>query len=310
MLDLQPFLEKYFTLKDTLILACSTGPDSTYLLHAILNTSYKKNLIVCYFDHKLRKEVELEKEFLKKLSIKYGFTLEIEECHIKKLQKQSPSISVEELGRKKRYEFLEKIREKYHAPYIITAHHLDDKIETFFFNLLRGSKLTWLINMTEKSGKILRPLINIEKKDIVSELKSKKVRYMIDATNSDIKISRNYMRLQILPLLEEINSSYKKNIQNFISYLETTKSYVDGEIQTFLDGKNFFSIFAFLWLSEFMQKEVIRYIYYTCNGNSNIWLTEANINEVIKFIKWKNNKTKKDIKKMKLYKENNTIYFL
>lgn len=100
--------------------------------------------------------------------------------------------------------------------------------------------------MTEKSGKILRPLINIEKKDIVSELKSKKVRYMIDATNSDIKISRNYMRLQILPLLEEINSSYKKNIQNFISYLETTKSYVDGEIQTFLDGKNFFSIFAFL----------------------------------------------------------------
>jgi tRNA(Ile)-lysidine synthase len=58
------------------------------------------------------------------------------------LQKETISISIEELARAKRYEFLRKIKNKYNANYILTAHHLDDKIETFFFNALRGSKLT------------------------------------------------------------------------------------------------------------------------------------------------------------------------
>jgi tRNA(Ile)-lysidine synthase len=73
---------------------------------------------------------------------------------------------LEERARKKRYEFFNTILNIYNSNKIILAHHLDDRIETFFFNLIRGSKLTGLINMTEKSGDVLRPLLNVEKKDI------------------------------------------------------------------------------------------------------------------------------------------------
>ncbi len=309
MQSISHFLAKYITHKEKLIFACSWGPDSIYLLYKILETPYAKNLIVCYFDHKLRKASENEKVFIEKLWKKFGIPVEIEEIHIKKLQKQMPSISLEEIGRMKRYEFLEKVRDKYHTSFIITAHHLDDKLETFFFNLVRGSKLTWLINMTEKSGHILRPLLQVEKKEILTYLKEKKIKFMTDVTNTDTQITRNFLRLKVLPQLEKVNASYKNNVLNFISYLESAKKHIDAEILEFLDDRNFFWVTTFLEKSEFLQKEIIRYIFYTCNGKSTIGLTEGNIQEVIKFIKWRNNKTKKEIKKMKLYKENSNIYF-
>jgi tRNA(Ile)-lysidine synthase len=189
---------------------------------------------VCYFDHKLRTDSEKEKKFITQLAKKHSFEIEIAECDIKAVQKDMHSVSIEELARTKRYEFLEKIREKYHTSYVITAHHLDDKIETFFFNLIRGSKLTGLINMKDQSGHILRPLLKIEKKEILTYLQEKKIKFMIDTTNSDMKISRNYIRLQILPQFEKVNPSYKKNISNIIQYLEAAKEHIDSEIQEFL----------------------------------------------------------------------------
>jgi tRNA(Ile)-lysidine synthase TilS/MesJ len=112
-MNIENFLKKYFSSRDKVILACSTGPDSMYLLYKILETSFKKNLVVCYFNHKLRKESEKEVKFIKDMGKKYDFIVEIQEENIKKIQKESPSISVEEIARKKRYEFFKKTREIY-----------------------------------------------------------------------------------------------------------------------------------------------------------------------------------------------------
>jgi tRNA(Ile)-lysidine synthase len=108
-----------------------------FLLYEILKTDYKKNLIVCYFNHKTRSETEDEEIFLKKLCKKENIKFEVASSDFEKIQKLYPSKSFEELAREKRYQFFEAICNIHKSNKIITAHHLDDKIETFYFNLNR-----------------------------------------------------------------------------------------------------------------------------------------------------------------------------
>jgi len=163
--------------------------------------------------------------------------------------------------------------------------------------------------MTEYSWSILRPLLNTEKKDILKYLDDNKLKYNIDETNFDLDITRNLIRHKIIPKFSKINSNYKKNIWDTLIYFEELKNSIDSEVKTFLWTTDYFYIAEFNSLPEFMQKEVIRYIFFISNWKSTIWLSKANIAEIIKFINWKNNKTKKEIKNMKMFKDNKIIKF-
>ena len=328
MNNIESFLNKYYKENEPIILACSTWPDSMYLLYNILETTYAKNLIVCYFNHKLRSESDNEEKWIEKLWKNRWFKVEIWEAKIKDIRdKFYPSKWLEEVAREKRYAFLNAILNIYECDKIITWHHLDDKIETFFFNLVRWSKLTWLINMTEKSWTILRPLLNMEKNDILDYLEKNNLEYHIDNSNYDTEITRNKLRHNIIPKFKDINSNYKKNLNNLITYLEEVKENIDIQINNFLkeqwilifnNGKYNINTLEINWyfyikdynnISSLLQKEIIRHIFYVSNWKSTIWLSEANISEVIRFINWKNNKTVKDIKNMKLKKENTIIIY-
>jgi len=348
MSSIDLFLSKYITKEDNFVLACSWGPDSMYLLYNILESSYKNNLIVCYFNHKLRDQADSEEKYIINLWKELWFKVETWFCDVKKLQNELNSISTEELARHKRYEFLNTIVLKNQAKYMLTAHHLDDKIETFFFNLIRWTKLTWLINMTECSWNILRPLLNITKSEILDFLDERKITFFVDDSNFDIDINRNYLRLEILPKFLKINKNYKKNLNNFMNYLEDMKKYIDYWVKSFLNldvvlnyekttknenyswlkkdvfvlnswskiinfewkkYEDFFSLQWFKKLDLFFQKEVIRYIFFIRNSNSTIWLSESNISEVIKFLYWKNNKTVKEIKNLNLKKDWDKIFY-
>jgi tRNA(Ile)-lysidine synthase len=327
MINIEQFLEKYYKKDDPLILACSAWPDSMYLLYKIFETKYKKNLVVCYFNHKTRPETEDEEQFLENLCKKENIKFETATCDFEKIRKLYPSKSFEELAREKRYQFFDAICNLYKAKKVITAHHLDDKIETFYFNLNRGTKLTGLINMTEFSGWILRPLLNIEKSEILEYLDTNKLSFFIDSSNLESNYTRNYLRNKIIPKFEKVNSNFKKNIAKTMVYFEELKNHIDLEIETFLKEQwilifnswkykiNTLEIYWYFYIkdlnkkSDFFKKELIRYIFYTTNNKSTIGLSEGNIAEVIKFINGKNNKTIKDIKNMKLKKENEIIIF-
>ena len=327
--NLEKFLETYYKENEPIILACSTWPDSMFLLYKILETKYAKNLVACYFNHKLRPESDKEEQFLEELWKKHWFIVEIADANIKQIRdKFYPSKWLEEVARDKRYAFFNALLNIYTSTNkIITAHHLDDKIETFFFNLVRWTKLTWLINMKKNSWAILRPLLNLEKKEILEYLDKNKLEYKIDESNFDTTITRNNLRHNIIPKFNEINSSYKENINNLSKYLEEVKEYLDKEVKDFLKEQWilifnswkykintleinwYFYIKDFISLSSLLQKEIIRHIFYISNNKSTIWLSEANINEIIKFINWKNNKTIKEIKNLKMKKENEIIIF-
>lgn len=309
---MQKFLEKYFKENEKIIIWCSTWPDSMYLLYKILETSFAKNVVACYFNHNLREESKQEEKFLEDLWKEKWFQVEIASAPMKEIWENFyKSISLEEVCRQKRYEFFNAILNIYNSDKILLAHHLDDKIETFFFNLARGSKITWLVNMQEKSWAILRPLLNITKDEILDYLHKNNLEYKIDKTNFENDYTRNKLRNLILPNFSEINQNYKKNISSFMEYLAEIKENIDEEIKNFLSKYDwkYFLIKDFSSLSNFMQKELIRYLFFITNWNSTIWLSKANIAEIIKFINWKNNKTKKEIKNLKLEKDNKKILY-
>ena len=309
---MEKFLEKYFKKDEKVIVWCSAWPDSMFLVYKILETKFAKNLVICYFNHNLREEAFEEERFLEDLAKEKWFQIEIWDAKIKELkEKFYKSISLEELARQKRYEFFNAILNIYNSDKILLAHHLDDKIETFFFNLVRGSKISWLVNMKEKSWVILRPLLNISKKEILEFLEKNNLPYKIDKTNFENDFTRNKLRNLIIPKFSEINEKYKQNISNFMDYLDEIKDLLYLEVKNFLEKFDwkYFLIEDFNSLPNLIQKEVIRYIFFISNWNSTIWLTSKNIDEVIKFINWKNNKTKKEIKQMKLSKDNKKILY-
>lgn len=322
-LDLQTFLDTHYNPNEKIILACSTWPDSMFLLYELLKTSYKNQIIACYFNHKLRIEADEEEVFLENLGKKLWFEVEIASADIRKIRDTLyPSISLEELARQKRYMFFSAVCEIHETKKIMTAHHMDDKIETFFFNLARGSKLTGLINMTQNYGNVLRPLLWLQKSEILEYLDSNNLEYRIDSTNWDNDITRNHFRNEIIPKFYQVNSKFKENISNTLTYFEEIKNHLDEEVKKFLTPKvilnkggdlksqgDYFDISSFNSLSPLIQKEVIRYIYYISNGQSTIGLSEANIWEILKFINGKNNKTIKEIKNLKMRKDGNKIYY-
>lgn len=296
-----------------------------FLLYKLLETSYKNNIVACYFNHKTRTLCDAEEKFLIDLWKEKWFSVEVAECDFKKIKKLYPSKSFEELAREKRYQFFDAVCNIYNTDKVLTAHHLDDKIETFVFNMLRGSKLTGLVNMSEKSWGILRPLLWIQKSEIFEYLEKNNLKYFEDETNKSSDYTRNFLRNEVLPKFSEVHPEHKKNLQNLLSYFEELKSHLDNEVQNFLQmqplslkkgedsrkswERNYFSIQGFHWLSPLLQKEIIRYIYHISNNNSTIWLTEANIAEVLKFISGKNNKTKKEIRNMNLFKDGDELFY-
>lgn len=311
-LDLENFIQTHYSPQETILLACSTWPDSIFLLYELLKTSHKDRIVGCYFNHKIRPEADEEERFLEDLGKNLWFKVEIGIWDIKQIRDSLyPSISLEELARKKRYQFFAALWEIYQTKKIMTAHHLDDKIETFFFNLARGSKLTWLINMTQNYGNIMRPLLHIEKSDILNHLNENNIKYCIDTTNFENIYSRNHIRNNIIPQFYTLNREFKTHIKNTLHYFQEVKNYIDNEVESFLGwyDDTYFSKKDFFNKNPFLQKEILRYIFYITNHHSTIGLSEANIWEMIKFMNWKWNKTIKEIKALSMRKDGDRIWY-
>lgn len=307
--QIEEILEKYIEKDEKIILACSTWADSMYLLTHLLGTKFKNNIVISYFNHNTRKQCKEEEEYIVHYAKDNNMVVEIGECDFQKIQKLYPGKGFEELAREKRYQFFDALCHIHSARFIMTAHHLDDRIETMLFHMLRGTKLSWLINMTEKSWNIIRPLIQTSKSEIYSYLKMQNIEYFEDKTNEDSSYTRNFIRNEISPKLALVHPEYQKNISHLFEYLESLKSYLDNEVRSFLwkYQSQSFSLSDFLILSSFLQKEIIRYLYFIANNNATIWLSESNIAEILRFMKWKNNKTHKEVHKLHLFKDGNTI---
>jgi len=266
----EKILKKYLKPNSVVIFGLSGGPDSVYLLYLLLRIKNKLpfKLIVAHVNHKLRgRQSDLDEKFAKKLAKKHKLTFEL--ATLPAFHKGN----LEEQGRDFRYSFFERLRQKYRANLIITAHHLNDSIETALFNLARGSYLKGLIGMQEFQPKrhLLRPLLHLTKDEILSYLKKKKIAYRKDQSNLNLAFSRNRIRNKIIPQFKKINSNFENNFLAFMESLaETDKlihDFTDQWMKTAVTD-NGLALDQFLRLRPILQKNVIASLYRQHNGNT------------------------------------------
>ncbi|MDD2891468.1 MAG: tRNA lysidine(34) synthetase TilS [Candidatus Gracilibacteria bacterium] len=306
---LEKFFQKYeITPDNTIVVACSGGPDSMYLLGEVMKIHPKRGIVIAHFNHCLRgEESDGDEIFLQDFCTKNGLIFISAGKDITQIA-QTMKKGIEETARIERYTFLEEVRKKYTAEYILTAHHLDDNIETLIFNLIRGAKIHGLTGIKEQNEYILRPFINISKTEILKKIQEENIPYRLDSTNTDDTYLRNHLRLNVISEFERINPEYRKNLSSFVRYMRELEEFINQQVIIFLRGESDFSVEDFQILSPFLQREIIRYLYEQAN-NGTIGLSEGGIAEIIRFIGDKGNYTRKELGKLSLEKKNGKVYF-
>ena len=226
MNEVKQFLNNTLNDNDVLVLALSGGPDSTVLLHLLLNIDKKIKIICAHVNHKTRVENESEYLFVKNMLNEKNVLLEY---YVIDSYKKGHFTEAE--GREKRYEFLKKVMEKYHADYLLTAHHADDLIEGIFLKIFRGSSLNGYSGIKRISlmdnMKVLRPLLSVTKKEILKYADENKISYVIDKSNYDNKYLRNKIRHNIISFLSDNIPNYEKRFINFSNTLDEANSLIN-----------------------------------------------------------------------------------
>lgn len=211
--------------EDKIAIALSGGVDSIVLFH-LLVTEYKdsyKQLVVFHINHGLREESYEEAEFVEKFVKDFDVKFYKEELNMSDLERDSHT-SEEMLARELRYQAFNKMAKLEGVTKLLTAHHKNDQVENILMRLLTGRSIDHSLAICEEIEMagltIYRPLLNSLKAELEEYAKEKNLHYYVDATNFDTDYTRNNIRHNIVPLLNDINSGSFDNLINFANYYQ------------------------------------------------------------------------------------------
>lgn len=220
-------IRKYNLLKkgDRIVVGVSGGPDSVcllYLLYDIMN-EFRLKLYIVHLDHMLRKDSYKDREFVEKLGKELNIPVTSKKINIKTMAKCG---SIEEIARNARLDFFFSVAKDVKAEKIALGHNFDDQAETVLMRIIRGTGLYGLSGILPKRRMagfdIIRPFIEIRRKEIESFLKRKRIKARIDTSNKQDLYFRNKIRNKLLPLLA---NKYNKNIKEVLSNLAQSAGY-------------------------------------------------------------------------------------
>jgi tRNA(Ile)-lysidine synthase len=139
-------------------------------------------------------------------------------------------VSVEEAGRRARYQFLEETRISCQADVIATGHHRDDEVETFFLRIFRGSSIKGLCGIPPVRGRIIRPLINADRSEILDFLRQQAIPYRIDKTNLEADSDRNFIRNRIAPVIESRFPHFRAPLKRTMELIKFEDDFLEQEV--------------------------------------------------------------------------------
>lgn len=215
-----------FPENQTYLLAVSGGADSMVLAFIFKTLGFRFQ--VAHVNYKLRREdsdsdQKVVEDFCKKHDIKFHL-YEVSENDNK------PENSIQVWAREIRYHFFKQIQEKENLDYLVTAHHLNDQLETFIINLSKASGIKGLSGIPANNHKILRPLLHFSKEEVYDFAKENHIEYREDLSNKKSDYLRNKIRNEIVPKLLETNDHFLENFEKSLSYLNQTKDFVQQKI--------------------------------------------------------------------------------
>jgi len=214
---------------ERVIIGLSGGPDSVYLL-VILNNLKEElelELHALYIDHGLRPdETSREIKFCKKLCEGFNIPFIVKSIDVKYYAKEK-KINRQEAARQLRYQVFDETAFKIKAQRIALGHTADDQAETLLMRLFRGSGLTGLSGIPPIRGIIIRPLIEIERREIEEYLEKEEIAFIIDSSNLREDYLRNKIRLSLIPMLMELNPHIIKTLSKTAEIFREEERYLD-----------------------------------------------------------------------------------
>lgn len=220
---------------ENIVIGFSGGPDSVLLLYALneLSKEYGYNLLAVHINHQLRgEEAVKDEEFSKDFSNSIGVKCISFHMDVNGYAKEH-KISVEDAGRRIRYEkFHEVLEEEFGKGVIAVGHHKNDDAETILINLIRGAGGAGLSGISSKSNNIVRPLIDITKGEILKFLEKNKIPYVEDKTNFENDYLRNKIRNVIIPYIEnEINENFIDSLTRSSKIIESNEDFLEDYVR-------------------------------------------------------------------------------
>jgi len=285
------------------LIGVSGGRDSVSLLHWLISLGYKK-LIVCHLNHQLRgRSSDADARFVQELVATFNekivgqalrlpgqkkgkrsacpttkvspIDFDLGRANVRSLAKKKKT-SIETAARAARYSFFAEAAKRHHCHTIFLAHHADDLVETFLFNLIRGAGLTGLAGMRNVSTRridgvdvtTVRPLLSVWRSDIDKYVHERHLRFREDATNKSLAATRNRIRNCIIPYLEKIlGRNIRQNIWRTAMIAAEEEKWIDNETPDFTNPH--LSVPGFRALPVALQRRAIMK-----------WLRTQNISEV------------------------------
>lgn len=218
--------------KNKVIIGFSGGADSSALLHYFSRVS--KQIVCVHINHMIRgEEADRDEAFCKSVCEKYGVEFVSYKIDIPTLAKQR-SMGVEETAREERYRVFFEECERRGFDAILTAHNANDNTESVLFNLVRGSGANGLSGIKPVNGKIMRPLIYVTRESILQYCRDNEIEFVTDSTNFDTDYTRNYIRHEIVPMLEKLNPSLNSAVSRLTSSLRLDEEYINGVADAFV----------------------------------------------------------------------------
>ena len=233
---------------DSVVLGISGGADSICMLNLLsdLRGRLGLSLFGIHVNHHIRGEEALrDQKFVEDMCKKLDVELKVVDANVETIASKQ-KISVEEAGRKVRYQAMIDLCLEKNAKKIAVAHNLDDNSETVLFNLFRGTGVKGMSGIPKKrllkNGlAIIRPLLGVSRKEITDYMSEKGIAYCDDSTNEETKYTRNKIRLELIPYVtENINSDAKSHITEFSEDMSKIALYLDNEVakayEDYVDG--------------------------------------------------------------------------
>ena len=217
--------ENLFSPKDKLLLAVSGGIDSVVLCELCRQAGY--DFVMAHCNFQLRgEESERDEQFVRNLGTKYNLPVLVKRFETEQYAAQN-KVSIQVAARELRYAwFFEIVNHEMFddscftsddsrlTTHVLTAHHLDDNIETMLMNFFKGTGIAGLRGILPKQGKIVRPLLFAKKEEIKKFAEENKLAWVEDSSNQSDKYARNYFRNQLIPLVKNLYPKTENNLSH------------------------------------------------------------------------------------------------
>lgn len=210
------------------LVALSGGADSVALLLVLKDLGYHVEAAHCNF-HLRGEESNRDEAFVKKFCQEQDIPLHLIHFDTNEYA-DLHQVSVEMAARELRYGYFRQLRQDIGAEKVCVAHHRDDAVETLLMNLMRGSGIHGLTGIRACNGEIVRPLLDVSRQEIEAYLDSIGQEYMMDSSNLVDDVVRNKIRLNVLPLLEQINPNVAENIGKTARFMLEAEKVIEAAV--------------------------------------------------------------------------------